>query len=79
MIKEGDKVVIPYISDCNPHNGQVGEVASLRAVNYYPNKDYSVKKTRTSAVIAYPDGSSESVGDINRKGSGLISPIIKLK
>lgn len=74
----GDKVKFAYISDCNPHNGKVGTIKTLREYNYYPNGDYSVIEKRTQAIIEYDDGKTEGVGDVNRKGCGVVSPLEKV-
>lgn len=71
----GDKVRISYISDCNPHNNKAGVITSLRNVRYYPGGDESNPKWRTQGTIAYEDGSEEGVGDMYRKGSGLVAPV----
>lgn len=77
--KVGDKVKIPYISDCNPHNNKVGIITWLHDYNYYPNKDYSVIEKRTQGTITYEDGSTESISNLYRKGSGLVSEIEYIK
>ena len=56
MFKVGDKVKIPYISDCNPHNNKVGIITWLHDYSYYPNGDYSVIEKRTQGTITYDDG-----------------------
>lgn len=73
--KVGDKVRIPYISDCNPHNNKVGIITWLHNYNYYPNRDYSAIEKRTQGTITYDDGTTEGVVDFYRKGSGLVSEI----
>lgn len=79
MFKVGDKVKIKYISDCNPHNNKVGIITWLRSYNYYPNRDYSVIEKRVQGIITYADGTTESVGNFYRKGSGLVSRIERIK
>lgn len=79
MFKIGDKVKIPYISDCNPHNNKVGTIAWLRDYNYYPNRDYSVVEKRTQGTITYDDGTEEGVGNFYRDGSGLVSKVEHVK
>lgn len=71
----GDKVRVAYFSDCDPRNSQIGVVTGLRYVNHYPNKDYSVVVKRVEGTITYEDGFVLSVGDMYRKGSGLVTPI----
>ena len=79
MFKVGDKVKIPYISDCNPHSNKVGTIIWLNEYNYYPNKNNSVIEKRTQGTIAYDDGTTEGVVDFYRKGSGIVSPIVKVE
>lgn len=79
MFKVGDKVKIPYISDANPHNNQVGTITWLHDYNYYPNRDYSVVEKKVQGTITYDDGTTEGVGDFYRKGSGVVSEIILVK
>ena len=79
MFKVGDKVKIPYISDCNPHNSKVGIITWLHDYNYYPNRDYSVIEKRTQGTITYDDGTTEGVGNFYREGSGVVSKIEHIK
>lgn len=79
MFKVGDKVKIPYISDCNSHNNKVGTITWLHDYNYYPNRDYSVIEKRTQGTITYDDGTTESVGNFYREGSGIVSKIELIK
>ena len=79
MFRVGDKVKIPYISDCNPHNDKVGTITWLRDYNYYPNGNLNAIETRTQGTITYDDGTTEGVGDFYRKGSGLVSKIIRIQ
>ena len=72
-VRVGDKVKIPYISDCNPHNNKVGIITWLHDYNYYPNGDCSVIEKRTQGTITYDDGTTEGVGDFYREGSGVVS------
>ena len=76
MFNVGDKVKIPYISDCNPHNNKVGTVTWLHNYNYYPNGDYSVIEKRMQGTITYDDGTTENIRDFYRKESRLVSEII---
>lgn len=78
MFAVGDKVKISYISDCNKYNGQVGTITWLHDYKYYPNGDYSVIETRTQGVIKYDDGCELGISNMYRKGSGVVSPIIKV-
>lgn len=79
MFKVGDKVKIPYISDCNPHNNKVGIITWLNDYNYYPNGDDSVVEKRTQGTITYDDGKSFNVSNMYRKGSGVVSKIEHIK
>lgn len=72
MFKVGDKVKIPYISDCNLHNNKIGTITWLHNYNFYPNGDYSVVEKKTQRTITYDDGTTESVGDFYLKGSGIV-------
>lgn len=77
--KVGDKVRIAYINDGNEHNGEIGTITWLNDYNYYPKGDMSVVEKRTQAEITYSNGDVEEVGNIYREGSGLVSPIEKVK
>jgi hypothetical protein len=77
--KIGDKVKIDYISDYDEHNGKVGKITDLREANYYPNGDESVIEKITYAEITYDDGSTEDNVNLYREGSGLVSPVKKVK
>ena len=77
--KVGDKVRIKYISDNSKHNNEVGTITFLRDYNYYPNGDDSVIEKKTQGTITYKDGSEESVVDFYRTGSGVVSPVEKVK
>ena len=79
MFKVGDKVKIPYISDCNPHNNKVGIITWLNDYNYYPNGDYSVIEKRTQGTITYDDETIENIGNFYREDSGIVSKIIAIK
>ena len=76
MFKVGDKVKIPYISDCNKYNNRVGTITWLNQYNYYPNGDYNVIEKKTQGCITFDDGAELHVGDFYRKPSGLVSEII---
>lgn len=75
----GDKVKIRYISDCNPHNDKVGTIIWLHKCEYYPHGDDTEVETHLQGTILYDDGTTEGVGDFYRKGSGLVSPVEKVK
>ena len=75
----GDKVKIRYISDCNPHNDKVGVIVWLKEYEFYPHGDDTESETRVQGTILYDDGTTESVGDFYRKGSGIVSPVTKVR
>lgn len=75
----GDRVKIRYISDCNPHNDKVGTIIWLNECKYYPHGNYTEVETHLQGTILYDDGTTEGVGDFYRKGSGLVSPVEKVK
>lgn len=76
--KEGDKVKINYISDENPHNGEVGTLTMVRRYKYYPTGDINEFEYRYQGEIEYTDGSTESISDLEMAGSGVISPVQKV-
>lgn len=78
LFKVGDKVRIPYISDCNKYNNKVGTIVGLNDWEYYPNKDYSVVEIKTQAVIEYENGEKLEISNIYREQSGVISKVIKV-
>ncbi len=71
----GDKVKIPYISDCNKHNNKVGEITEIRRYKYYPDRDINNPTWRYEITITYPDGQKEAANP-NRKSSGLVSEVV---
>ena len=79
MIKVGDKVKLSYISDGNPHNNVTGIVSEENVYKYYPNGDPNEFVLKQSCTIQYPDNSTEYVQDTERKGSGVVSPLIKVE
>jgi hypothetical protein len=78
MFQIGDKVKLSYISDCNKYNGKTGTITWLHDYNYYPNGDYSVIETRTQGTITYDDGGELMIPNMYRKGSGVVSAVIKV-
>ena len=78
LFKVGDKVRIPYISDCNKYNNKVGTIVWLKDWEYYPNGDYSVVEIKTQAKIEYDDKVGIMVKDLYREHSGLVSKVIKV-
>lgn len=79
MIKVGDKVKLYYISDCNPHNNQIGKVIDENMYKYYPNGEPNEFVWKQQCTIQYPDGSTECIQDTERKGGGVVSPLIKIE
>lgn len=75
MFSLGDKVRIPYILDCNPHNNQVGVIVWLHKYYRYPEGRTDTHEEKYQATIRYEDGFTENVGDLYRKGSGLVSEV----
>ena len=75
MFSLGDKVRIPYISDRNPHNNQVGMIVWLHKYYRYPEGRTDTHEEKYQATIRYEDGFTENVGDLYRKGSGLVSEV----
>ena len=76
--KVGDNVKLSYITDCNKHNNKVGTITWLHQYNYYPKGDLSLVELRTQGTIIYDDGTEEHINDFYRKGSGIVSPVIKV-
>lgn len=79
MVKVGDKVKLSYISDCNPNNNKIGTVTYERMYKYYPNGKPDEFIWKQLCTIEYPDGSTHSVEDTEREGSGVVSPLIKIE
>lgn len=79
MIKLKDKVKLKYISDCNPNNNKIGVVIYEHIYKYYPNRDSDEFVLRQGCTIQYPDGSTHSVEDTEREGSGVVSPLLKVE
>lgn len=78
QIKIGDIVSIKYIYDCCPHNGMVGAISYLHKYKYYPNGNKNEFVYKWQALIKYSDGTMESVLDLFKEGSGLVSPITQV-
>lgn len=78
MVNIGDKVKVKYISDCNPHNNEIGEVIDTRTHKYYPNGNPNEFIFQQCCTIEYKDGTTEYIIDTDRKGSGLVSPLEKI-
>ena len=71
----GDKVKIPYISDCDKHNGEVGEVTWIHAYKFYPGDNINNHVWKHQIQITYADGQT-IMADPDRKSSGIVSEVI---
>lgn len=71
----GDKVKIPYISDCDSRNGEVGEVTWIHPYKFYPKGDVKNHVWKYQMEITYPDGRS-IMADSDTKSSGIVSEVI---
>lgn len=74
----GDKVKIPYISDCNKLNGKVGEVTWIHPYKFYPGGDVDNWIWKHQMQITYPDGDS-IMADPDTKPSGIVSEVVLVK
>lgn len=77
--KVGDKVKIDYISDANEYNGQVGTLTMVRKYKYYPNGNADEFEYKTQGTIKFDDGKEFNIPDLNREGSGIVSPVDKVE
>lgn len=77
--KVGDKVKIDYISDANEYNGQVGTLTMVRKYKYYPNGNADEFEYKTQGTIKFDDGREFNIPDLNREGSGIVSPVDKVE
>lgn len=77
LFKIGDKVKIPYISDCHKYNNKVGTIKWLHDYKFFPNTFPSVEEIKTQAIIEYDDGELE-ISDLYREPSGLVSKVIRV-
>lgn len=71
----GDKVKIPYISDSNKHNNQIGEVTWIHPYKFYPGGDINNHVWKYQMTITYPDGETEGANP-DAKTSGLVSEVV---
>lgn len=78
LFKVGDKVKIPYISDCHKYNNKVGTIKWLHDYKFYPNTFPSVEEIKTQAIVEYDDGGELEISDLYREPSGLVSKVIKV-
>ena len=78
LFKVGDKVKIPYISDCHKYNNKVGTIKWLHDYKFFPNTFPSVEEIKTQAIIEYDDGGELEISDLYREPSGLVSKVIKV-
>ena len=77
--KVGDKVKIDYISDANEYNGQTGTLTMVRKYKYYPNGNADEFEYKTQGTIKFDDGKEFNIPDLNREGSGIVSPVDKVE
>ncbi len=73
--KIGDKVKIPYISDCDKHNGEVGEVTWIHPYKFYPSADINNHIWKYQMQITFSDG-ERIMTDPDRRSSGIVSEVI---
>ena len=78
LFKVGDKVKIPYISDCHKYNNKVGTIKWLHDYKFYPNTFPSIEEIKTQAIVEYDDGGELEISDLYREPSGLVSKVIKV-
>ena len=78
LFKVGDKVKIPYISDCHKYNNKVGIIKWLHDYKFYPNTFPSVEEIKTQAIVEYDDGGELEISDLYREPRGLVSKVIKV-
>lgn len=78
LFKVGDKVEIPYISDCHKYNNKVGTIKWLHDYKFFPNTFPSIEEIKTQAIIEYDDGGELEISDLYREPSGLVSKVIKV-
>lgn len=77
--KVGDKVKIDYISDANEYNGQTGTLTMVRKYKYYPNGNADEFEYKTQGTIKFDDGKEFNIPDLNKEGSGIVSPVDKVE
>lgn len=75
FVTNGDKVKLYYISDCNKNNNKEGTVINNSLYNYYPTGKVDSLVIKQSCTILYDDGNTHIIMDVDREGSGLISPL----
>lgn len=78
LFKVGDKVKIPYISDCHKYNNKVGTIKWLHDYKFYPNTFPSIEEIKTQAIVEYDDGGELEISDLYREPSGVVSKVIKV-
>lgn len=76
--KVGDKVKVEYTSDASKYNGEVGTLTMVRKYKYYPDENQDEFEYKTQGIVKYDDGTEMTISDLNRKGSGIVSPVEKV-
>ena len=76
--KVGDKVKVEYTSDASKYNGEVGTLTMVRKYKYYPDGNQDEFEYKTQGIVKYDDGTEMTISDLNRKGSGIVSPVEKV-
>lgn len=74
----GDKVRVAYFHDRCPHNGLIGEIVWLNTYEIHSKDDPNKVEKKTQGQILYPDGTTEMISDLYRRGSGAVSPVEKI-
>lgn len=73
----GDKVKVPYISENNVHNNQVGTIMSLEKYYIYFSEDWYDRVEKTRGTVQYEDGSVEHVNDFYNKENKTVRVPVK--
>ena len=76
--KVGDKVKVEYTSDASKYNGEVGTLTMVKKYKYYPDGNQDEFEYKTQGIVKYDDGTEMTISDLNRKGSGIVSPVEKV-
>ena len=76
--KVGDKVKVEYTSDASKYNGEVGTLTMVRKYKYYPDGNQDEFEYKTQGIVKYDDGTEMTISDLNREGSGIVSPVEKV-
>lgn len=76
--KVGDKVKVEYTSDASKYNGEVGTLTMVKKYKYYPDGNQDEFEYKTQGIVKYDDGTEMTISDLNREGSGIVSPVEKV-